>query len=271
MTRSSGPTSLAKEPLLPHLQPLILPAKPFQSGCIVTHRLPLLSLIAMVIVLLSGFSPTSAADSSMAGRRICIDAGHGGAEPGATTSVDGKQLLEKDVNLEVAVLLRDLLRTAGAETVMTRDPDQPSADATLSIANRYTYCNSAGADVAVSVHTNSVGDSTVDYSMAIYFHNDDRALAEPILARFVSDLGTSRGVLRKDALGFVLKTQMPAVTLEPVFMSNHDEARQLLESCPSDGLCRKAQIARAVAAGLEDYFSALPPDGPNKPPRGPRR
>ena len=55
------------------------------------------------------------------GRRIVIDPGHGGFFPG-TRGVNG--LTEKEVNLGVALALRDLLQTAGAEVRMTRETDR---------------------------------------------------------------------------------------------------------------------------------------------------
>ncbi|MGZ4162525.1 MAG: N-acetylmuramoyl-L-alanine amidase, partial [Tumebacillaceae bacterium] len=58
------------------------------------------------------------------GQVIAIDAGHGGVDPGAVSS-DG--ILEKDVTLQVAMQLRDLLQQAGAHVLMIREDDRDLA------------------------------------------------------------------------------------------------------------------------------------------------
>ena len=64
---------------------------------------------------------TNAVTGSLPFRCVVIDAGHGG-EDGGAQSADG--LLEKDVNLSVALCLRDYLEAAGIPTVLTRTQDK---------------------------------------------------------------------------------------------------------------------------------------------------
>ena len=52
---------------------------------------------------------------------VIIDAGHGG-EDGGTSSASG--LVEKDVNLDIAKQLADMLRASGVNVVMTREEDK---------------------------------------------------------------------------------------------------------------------------------------------------
>ncbi|HER42867.1 MAG TPA: hypothetical protein ENO08_00210, partial [Candidatus Eisenbacteria bacterium] len=80
-------------------------------------------------------------------RIVAIDPGHGGVDNGKV-GVTG--VLEKDVNLEVAFMLRDrLVGELGLEVVLTRDRDE-----LIPFDKRVEIANTAGADVFISIHCN---------------------------------------------------------------------------------------------------------------------
>jgi len=209
---------------------------------------------------------------------VCLDAGHGGSEPGATNG----PLEEKDVNLDIAYAVQSLLRGQGYEVTLTRTSDQ-----TLSSNDRYTFCNGQGAAILVSIHTNSVANASVDGTLAVYFHADDQVLADVIQRSVYAALEpTAPGAafsdygLKRDALGVLLKSKMPAATIESVFMSHPGEAAALAQpihdvdgggvvllSASGDPAsaggcaegCRRMEIAQAIAAGINEYLAAPPP------------
>src|SRR5206468_1535963 len=81
-------------------------------------------------------------------RRIVIDAGHGGHDPG---TIGRGGLQEKDLVLDVALRLERLVREElGAEVVMTR-----STDVFVPLEERTAIANSKGADLFLSIHANS--------------------------------------------------------------------------------------------------------------------
>ena len=98
---------------------------------------------------------------------VCLDPGHGGSAPGAVNGL----LEEADINLDVALALQIRLADDGLDVVMTR-----TDDSTKSTRDRYEFCNSENATLLVSIHTNSVANESVDGTLAIYFHRDDRVL-----------------------------------------------------------------------------------------------
>ena len=217
-----------------------------------------LVVVGTLLVISIGPPSTGAATDP----RVCLDPGHGGSAPGAVNGL----LHEADINLDVARALSIRLADAGLDVVMTR-----TDDSTKSTRDRYEFCNSQNATLLVSIHTNSVANKSVDGTLAIYFHKDDRVLAQalhdamwdnlqptwPDPPTFV-DFG-----LKKDALGVVLKSEMPAAVAEPVFMSHPDEAERLGQTvfeCPnnSNNDCRRAQIVKALYEGITNYL-ALPP------------
>jgi N-acetylmuramoyl-L-alanine amidase len=91
--------------------------------------------------------PSLARQLGLGVRRVVIDAGHGAHDPGAI-GVGGLQ--EKDVTLDLALRVRDILRTAGYETVLTRD-----RDVYLPLEERTAVANTARGDLFLSLHCNS--------------------------------------------------------------------------------------------------------------------
>ena len=109
-------------------------------------------------------------------RRICLDAGHGGHDPGAIGK-GGTQ--EKDVTLAIVLKLEKLLRNElGADVVMTRD-----TDVFIPLEERTAIANASGADLFLSVHINSARNSAGRGLETYYLSFAKSASAEEIAAR----------------------------------------------------------------------------------------
>lgn len=109
-------------------------------------------------------------------RRICLDAGHGGHDPGAIGR-GGTQ--EKDVTLAIVLKLEKLLRTElGADVVMTRD-----TDVFIPLEERTAIANASGADLFLSVHINSARNSAGRGLETYYLSFAKNAAAEELAAR----------------------------------------------------------------------------------------
>jgi len=80
-------------------------------------------------------------------KRVVIDAGHGGKDPGA---IGRSGLYEKDVTLDIARRLNTLLRSSGLETVMVR-----STDKFVSLEDRVKIANQPGNSLFISIHANA--------------------------------------------------------------------------------------------------------------------
>ena len=225
--------------------------------------------LALGLSVLAIGSPTSAADPIL----VCIDPGHGGSAPGAVNGA----LREAEINLDVSFALAARLATVGIDSTLTR-----TDDSTKSARDRYEFCNRDLADLFVGVHTNSVADSTIDGSLTIYFHNDDKVLARDLQDAMLARLGPTSPDpasfidfgLKKDALGVILKTDMPGAVAEPLFMSNTEEAARLAQtvalcSDPTDNQCRRAQIVEALFDGITAYLAGQPVPTATDAPGGP--
>jgi N-acetylmuramoyl-L-alanine amidase len=97
-------------------------------------------------------TPPAAAKSSniieqRAIRKVVVDPGHGGKDPGA---VGPTGLKEKDVNLEIGLRLKAILEDMGLLVVMTRDDDT-----FIPLSGRTDLANREAADIFISVHCNA--------------------------------------------------------------------------------------------------------------------
>jgi N-acetylmuramoyl-L-alanine amidase len=206
------------------------------------------------------------------GQTICLDPGHGGADPGAVNSA--YDLYESDINLDEAYAVRALLEKAGAGVVMAR-----AGDETLSNAERYLFCNQAKATILVSVHTNSLNDPGYNGTLTYYGKRaaEDMALAQalqdamyPVLQPAAPDPASfiDFGARRYGAT-VLRRSTMPASLVEPVFLSDPNEARLLVTpiyTAPESGVfspgcpafaCRRGQVAQAVYQGIVRYVDAV--------------
>jgi len=109
-------------------------------------------------------------------RRIALDAGHGGHDPGAIGR-GGTQ--EKDITLAIVLKLEKLIRNElGADVVMTRD-----TDIFIPLEERTAIANSSGADLFLSVHINSARNSSGRGLETYYLSFAKNAAAEELAAR----------------------------------------------------------------------------------------
>lgn len=180
---------------------------------------------------------------------ITIDPGHGGKDSGAIAKSNGLQ--EKDVNLAVALKLRDLLQSAGYEVIMTR-----STDVFVSLDERSRISNDAMADIFISVHHNS---NTTDTAAGTAVYSYPGSIEGAVLARLIQDELVKQfgwaGVAGKDdgiktANFAVLRGTIAVAALaESAYLSNPSEAALM---ATDDFRQREAQ---AVYDGVVNYLN----------------
>jgi N-acetylmuramoyl-L-alanine amidase len=227
----------------------------------------LVAILAAILLTTVAFAAGAGAQPLCSGK-VVLDAGHGGTDYGA---VNANGLREKDQTLEVARRLKALLEGDGCTVYMTR-----TGDKTLSNNDRYTYANTTGADVLVSIHMNGSTDPTVDYTTTLFGKwRKDKELAYAVFGdnvnppkinpptyglrtlSAVNGRGTTWGTISTKApysfaSGVLLKSNMPATIAETVFITNKTEGERL-----SDGSgIRQQQIAEALKTGIEHYLSS---------------
>ncbi len=208
----------------------------------------------LAVILLFAAAPTTGAGAQEAGcsGQVVLDAGHGGTDPGAVNAT--YNLREKDQTLDVARRLKTLLEGDGCTVYMTRT----SNSQTLSNNDRYTYANTTGADILVSIHMNGSSNPSTDYTTTLFGKwRKDKELANTVFGSF-STLpaanGTGTIATRTPysfASGVLLKSNMPATIAETVFITN-DKEGQLLSNGTG---ARQQEIAEALRVGIDDYLT----------------
>jgi N-acetylmuramoyl-L-alanine amidase len=167
---------------------------------------------------------------------VVIDAGHGGYDRGG---IPGQRVSEKDMTLDVAQRLRNVLQASGYRVVMTR-----SSDVFVPLGTRTAIANSYRNAIFVSVHFNSAtrrGASGIE----TYFYSRDSLPLASAIHHYVTGGAPSenRGVRRRGY--FVLRrTNIPAVLVECGFLTNPTEAAY------AQTASYRQKLAEAIAAGV---------------------
>jgi N-acetylmuramoyl-L-alanine amidase len=184
---------------------------------------------------------------TLLGRRVAIDAGHGPSDPGVVVP---SGLREADVTLDLAGRLAEDLGARGADPVLVRDRDADPDD-----DERAARANGSGAEILISRHLNCHDDPGAEGSSCYYFGRlgsvsvAGEALAGVIQDEIVTATGLRDGRTHPKAFGLLRETRMPAVHVEPCFLTNPKE-EQLLREEPF-----LRELVRAMGQGVERFFA----------------
>lgn len=150
----------------------------------------------------------------LSGKIIVLDPGHGGEDTGA---IGPTGLLEKTINLEVALDLASILKAQGASVYLTR-----ATDVYVSLQARIALANNLHADLFLCMHHNSIeGAPDIDRPQAFYWSTTDNSeLAAKIFLEAFENFTGVQGDLIQEEYYVLRYAEVPAVLIEPFFMSN---------------------------------------------------
>jgi N-acetylmuramoyl-L-alanine amidase len=154
---------------------------------------------------------------------VVIDAGHGAHDPGAI-GIGGLQ--EKDVTLDLALRVRDLLRTAGYETVLTRD-----RDVYLPLEERTALANTARGDLFLSLHCNASDAGNLS-GVETYFLN------------LASNLRSMQTAARENSMA----------------VANMSDLQQIVREIQNSKMDESSQFAARIQRSLNDTLRRKYPD-----------
>lgn len=198
-------------------------------------------------------------------KKVMIDPGHGGKDTGAI----GKHIMEKNVALQIAKKLRDLLKAKGYQVIMTRTGDTfPTLQQRVDLCAKHQpdlfisiHCNSAGAKSARGIETYCMtpagSASTADTKPSnkkekgnTFDKNNARLAIETHKHVLANAKTLDRGI--KHARFFVLKNaSCPGILLETGFLSNYYDERNL------GSAAYQAKIAKGLADAVSAYTKAV--------------
>lgn len=155
-------------------------------------------------------------------KKIVLDPGHGGNDPGAVIS----DLSEKHLNLDIAKRLQTLLEADGRfEVIMTRN-----SDVFIALLDRAYIANKNKADLFVSIHNNSM---PVGFKGVMTLYNDtkiasNKELAEVFQEKLEKKLNMGRiGTRQRTDLVVLKNIEVPGILVEVACMTNLLERRAL--------------------------------------------
>lgn len=210
-------------------------------------------------------------------RTICLDAGHGGRDKGYRVGWH----FEKTYTLALAAELRDQLRHAGFDVIMTR-----TKDTYVELPDRPASANRRSADLFVSLHFNAtpagkdevegpqtycitpVGASSTDaqgegsnYGPTVANRHEDESLllAYQIQKSLVRNLNAEDRGVRRARFAVLRDARMPAILIEGGYMTNPYEGKKIYSAA------YRKQMAAAIVKGILAYQRlAAPPLQPAK-------
>ena len=177
---------------------------------------------------------------------IVIDPGHGGTDTGCSRG----EVMESEVNMQIANRLAGKLQGMGFETLLLREDDMTE----LSLEQRVERAELENADIFVSIHQNAY-DEDVDDIKGIetwYYGGSEgsRRLAELVHLGAVGETGAmDRGIQDTKDLYVLKNTSMPACLIETAFLSSRSDRGRIVTGEYQD------QVAEGIAQGIYTYFN----------------
>jgi N-acetylmuramoyl-L-alanine amidase len=192
-------------------------------------------LVILCIAFLLGAIPALAIDT------VVIDPGHGGHDRGGAP---GQRVPEKPYTLEVGLRLADVLRANGFHVVLTRTDDY-----FIGLRQRCDIANAQQNAVFVSVHFNGAPRTAADGVETYYYTSQSAALAAAVHRRLLQASGLPDRHVRRRGFFVIRNTRIPAILVEPGFLSNPQSADRIANSA-----AYRLQLAQAIARGIMDRY-----------------
>ena len=196
-------------------------------------------LVLSVVFYSRTYSRVSAAISNISGTqtklKVVIDPGHGGNDPGGI-GVSG--VLEKDVNLSVALFLKANLESQGMEVIMTRDTDKAlySSESSTNkkkedLAKRIEIITETNPDFVLCIHQNIFTDAKYSGAQVFYYQESEESarLAACLQAQLIAGVDPDNTRVPKSNMNYyILKNSpVPIVIVECGFLTNAEEEAKL--------------------------------------------
>lgn len=189
-------------------------------------------------------------NSGADGQIVLLDPGHGGID-GGKVGTNGAE--EKDVNLQISLILKELLEQENIPVLMTRTEDERLGTTQVEdLKERVNIMNSKKPVLSVSIHQNSYHEESVHGAQTFYYTDsqEGKKAAEIIQSALKEIDPENTKQAKANSTYYILKkTEVPVVIVECGFLSNYEEAENL-----TDEEYQK-KLAQAVANGIRQYIN----------------
>ena len=185
---------------------------------------------------------TKVANTSKGGfTTVVLDAGHGGQDNGGTSRRSASPFqLEKNLTLDTAKRVRDLLRRSGFRVVMMRDGDY-----FIELDDRVARANKEGSTaILVSIHYNATSNSSASGIETYFWRADSHGLATRVESHVVNATGEHSGGVIRRRLRLTRNPDIRCVLCECAYLTNGQENARVADSNT------RQRIAEGIAAGI---------------------
>ena len=207
-------------------------------------------LCITLMLLTRGIVYSKEINNKLVGKKIVLDAGHGGKDAG--TSVNGIE--EKNINLSIVLKLKEELIKQGVDVIVTRDGDydlsEPNANRRKKsdFDNRINLINNSDADLYLSIHINYLEDDRYYGAQTFYTEGNER-LANVIQDAFISNLKSPMKEKElSNSIYMYKQLKVPGVLIECGFLSNKNERYLLNKDDYQD------KIVSSIIEALIKYY-----------------
>jgi N-acetylmuramoyl-L-alanine amidase len=201
-----------------------------------------LSLAAVLLLGACAHVGTKVGNISKGGfTTVVLDAGHGGKDNGGFSRRGSVPFqLEKDLTLDTAKRVRDLLRRSGFRVVMMRESDY-----FIELDDRVARANREGSSaILLSIHYNATSNASANGAEAYFWRTDSHGLATRIESHLVSATGEHNGGVIRRRLRLTRNPDIRCVLCECAYLTNPQENARVAD--PNN----RQRIAEGIAAGI---------------------
>ena len=187
-----------------------------------------------VSVVVSGGNVEKKEEKGGGRETVVLDPGHGLGDPG---KIGVNQCKEKDINLQIALKVKEKLEAENVEVILTREEEQAALPEDVrnhkaeDMKRRVELINEAEASIAVSIHQNSYPEEEVKGAQVFYFtHSEEgKKMAEMMQENFrLANPENHRQAKGNGTYYMLKKTEIPTIIVECGFLSNWEEAEKLV-------------------------------------------
>lgn len=171
------------------------------------------------------------------------------------TSGQFSSIPEFQLNLDIALMVRDRLVGQGYDVIMTRENNETA----ISNAERATLANDAGADISVRIHANGSEDPSANGALVLIgsaenpyvgsLYDASYRLGETVLNTYCSATGMQNlGIQTNDTMTGINWSQIPVIILEMGFMTNEQDDLNMADAE------YRIRMADGIVNGINAYY-----------------
>ena len=172
--------------------------------------------------------------------KVFIDSGHGGSDPGACSG----NVKEKDINLDVGLMLGEMLTKEGFTVGYSR-----TTDTYVSLAERANKSNRFGAKVFISIHCNAHSNKQAQGVETFYYRTSSKGkvLGDKVQRNIISkEIYTKNRGIKPAGFYVLKKTRAVAALVELGFITNHKDLDIVLKN--------KKEFAKSITQAIKEYL-----------------